>query len=71
MEKNEISGPFIKLDQLLKFSGIAGDGGHAKALIAEGMVFVNGEAETRRGRKIKDGDFVTVGEHGLHVHSKN
>lgn len=51
-EKIQISTPFIKLDQFLKFSGTVADGSDAKYLIAEGFVKVNGETETRRGRKL-------------------
>ena len=53
-----IATEYIKLDSLLKLSGIAQTGGHAKILIAEGEVSVNGVAETRRGRKIRPGDIV-------------
>ena len=48
----------IKLDQFIKLTGIVGTGGQAKALIQSGAVQVNGEPETRRGRKLKPGDIV-------------
>jgi ribosome-associated protein len=48
----------IKLDQFLKLTGAVGTGGQAKALIQGGEVRVNGEVETRRGRKLKAGDVV-------------
>lgn len=48
----------IKLDQFLKLSGIVGTGGQAKPLIQGGEVRVNGQVETRRGRKLKAGDVV-------------
>ncbi len=48
----------IKLDQFLKLTGAVGTGGQAKAMIQGGEVLVNGEAETRRGRKLKPGDVV-------------
>ena len=48
----------IKLDQFIKLTGIVGTGGQAKALIQGGAVQVNGEVETRRGRKLKPGDVV-------------
>ena len=51
---------FIKLDQFLKWQGIAQTGGEAKIIIKQGMVEVNGEEETRRGRKLITGDRVTV-----------
>ncbi|MCA9801118.1 MAG: RNA-binding S4 domain-containing protein [Cyanobacteria bacterium HKST-UBA02] len=46
----------IRLDQLLKFHGIAASGGAAKHMIQGGNVKVNGEVETRRGRKLRTGD---------------
>lgn len=50
----------IKLDQFLKFVGVASTGGEAKLMIQDGDVKVNGETETRRGRKLVTGDSVTV-----------
>lgn len=50
----------IKLDQFLKLTGIARTGGQAKMLVQTGMVLVNGKVEMRRGRKLVDGDCVTV-----------
>lgn len=47
---------FIKLDQALKFSGIAETGGHAKELIEKGAVRVNGEVCVTRGKKLFPGD---------------
>lgn len=62
MAKKEISitTEFIKLDALLKFSGLAFTGGEAKLLIQEGNVLVNGEICTMRGKKIRSGDTVSV-----------
>lgn len=54
--------PYIKLDQFLKWQGLTESGGTAKIVIGEGAVQVNGEVETRRGRKLRDGDRVTLGE---------
>lgn len=51
---------YIKLDALLKFSGIAETGGEAKEIITEGVVKVNGEACLARGKKIRPGDLVDV-----------
>lgn len=53
---------YIKLDQFLKWQGIAQTGGEAKIIIKQGMVEVNGEEELRRGRKLVTGDRVTVAE---------
>lgn len=47
---------FIRLGQLLKATGIAENGADAKGLILDGLVKVNGETETRRGRKLYPGD---------------
>ncbi len=58
MEKTDIKTDFIKLDSLLKFAGLTGTGGEAKYVISEGMVKVNGEVCTLRGKKIRPGDRV-------------
>lgn len=52
--------PFIKLDALLKLCGAASTGGHAKIMVAEGEVRVEGEVCTQRGRKIYPGMKITV-----------
>jgi ribosome-associated protein len=51
---------FIKLDQFLKLAQVTQSGGEAKHLIRSGLVEVNGQVETRRGRKLRDGDTVMV-----------
>ena len=56
----EIRTPFIKLEQLLKLAGLTDTGGFAKELIQQGQVLVNGEGCTMRGKKIRNGDVVTV-----------
>jgi ribosome-associated protein len=56
----EISGDAIRLGQLLKFANLVTDGGEAKALIASGMVRVDGEREIRRGRQVGIGSRVEV-----------
>ncbi len=58
MEKIQIETEFIKLDSLLKFAALVGTGGEAKYVISEGLVEVNGETCTQRGRKIRPGDKV-------------
>ena len=58
MEKISINTEFIKLDALLKFAALVGTGGEAKLAISEGMVKVNGEVCTMRGKKIRPGDTV-------------
>ncbi len=64
-----LRGEHITLDALLKASGLASSGGAAKALIAGGGVRVNGEPEGRRGRKLRVGDVVAVGDGVVHVRS--
>ena len=64
-----LRGEHITLDALLKASGAAASGGAAKLLIAEGGVRVNGEPEKRRGRKLRAGDVVAVGDGVVHVRS--
>ena len=59
--------PFICLDQLLKLRGIATTGGQAKVMIQGGQVRVNGDVETRRGRKLRAGDEVSVGEETIRI----
>lgn len=58
MHEVKISSEFIKLDQFLKWTGVAESGVDAKYLITEGMVKVNGEVEIRRGKKLYPGDTV-------------
>ena len=59
-ERVAIHTEFIKLDQLLKYAGIALTGGEAKEIVAEGAVSLNGELCLVRGKKIRPGDVVTV-----------
>ena len=58
MEKIAVNTEFIKLDALLKFAALVASGGEAKTVIADGMVKVNGEVCTMRGKKIRAGDTV-------------
>jgi ribosome-associated protein len=62
-----LRGETITLDALLKATGLAGSGGAAKVLIANGEVRVNGELETRRGRKLRPGDTVALGSARVRV----
>jgi ribosome-associated protein len=59
--------PGTSLGQALKAAGLVGTGGEAKVLIQAGEVSVNGEVETRRGRKLEEGDVVEVGDEGLEI----
>jgi ribosome-associated protein len=55
------------LGQALKAASFVGSGGEAKVLIQAGEVFVNGEVETRRGRRLEQGDVVEVGDERLEI----
>lgn len=59
-EKIAIKTEFIKLDQLLKFSGVADIGSEAKQMVLDGIVKVNGDVCTMRGKKIRPGDLVEI-----------
>ena len=59
MEKIKITTDFIKLESLLKFAALCASGGEAKNVITEGLVKVNGEVCTMRGKKIHPGDTVS------------
>ncbi len=58
MEKILINTEFIKLDALLKYAAAVGTGVEAKNVIADGLVKVNGEVCTMRGKKLRQGDKV-------------
>ncbi len=60
VEKISIKDDFIKLDQFLKYAAVTGTGGESKYMIQEGMVKVNGEVETRRGKKLRSGDKISI-----------
>jgi len=59
-EEVKISTDFIRLDSFLKFKGIAMTGGEAKSFVQDGIVKVNGEVCTARGRKLREGDVVRI-----------
>lgn len=59
MEVIKLREEFIKLGQALKAAGFVESGVEAKEVIQDGLVSVNGEIDTRRGRKLYDGDIVT------------
>ncbi len=65
-----IKDEFIKLGQAMKLSGEADTGVDAKFLIEEGKVKVNNETETRRGRKLYNGDVFSVNNNEITVISK-
>lgn len=58
VEKVVIENEYIRLDDLLKFEGAVSTGGHAKFVIQNGEVALNGEVCTMRGKKLRAGDRV-------------
>ncbi len=60
MEKVYIHTEFIKLQQVLKLAGLIDQGSDVKYYLAEGLVYVNHEKATERGKKIRHGDIVEV-----------
>ena len=66
-KKVKISGEYIKLQDLLKLSGLCQTGGHAKIVINDGEVKVNDEVCTMRGKKLRTGDIVEYDGEKLEV----
>lgn len=60
MHEVPITGEMIRLGQLLKLAGAVDQGGDVRDLLADQLVSVNGETETRRGRQLHRGDVVTL-----------
>ena len=59
--------PGTTLGRALKAAGLVGTGGEAKVMIQAGEVSVNGDVETRRGRRLEEGDVVEVGDEQLEI----
>lgn len=57
-----LHGEFVELNQLLKLTGVCDSGGAGKALVAEGVVAVDGKVELRKTAKIRAGQVVTLGD---------
>ena len=62
MREVEITTEPVELYKILKFEGMASSGGEAKLVIEQGQVFVNGEVETRKRKKIVSGDIIEFGD---------
>jgi Uncharacterized conserved protein len=60
MKEISINTDFIKLDQFLKWTGVAESGAFAKDMILNGSVRVNGQVSTQRGKKLYKGDTVVI-----------
>ena len=71
IEEIVINTEFIKLDQLLKWANFTGSGVEAKMFIQNGEVKVNDAVETRRGKKIYDGDVVEFAGEKVVVRTKH
>lgn len=67
IEEIEISTEYITLGQLLKLTNIFDSGGMIKSFLQEQGAFVNNEHDKRRGRKLYDGDTVTIEEVGTFI----
>ncbi|KAA5826754.1 RNA-binding S4 domain-containing protein [Saccharopolyspora hirsuta] len=67
MREVEIRDDVIRLGQLLKLAGLVEHGAEAKEVLEEGLVQVNGEVETRRGKQITEGDEVALGPETIRV----
>lgn len=59
MQDIRIKDEYIKLEQAMKLAGAVSTGSEAKMAIQSGEVLVNSELETRRGKKLRDGDVFT------------
>jgi ribosome-associated protein len=57
-----ITGEMIRLGQLLKLAGVVDDGAQTRTLIEDGEVSVDGEVDRRRGRQVRPGSLVELGE---------
>lgn len=57
-----VTGEMIRLGQLLKLAGVVDDGSQARTLIEDGEVSVDGEVDRRRGRQVRPGSSVELGE---------
>ena len=66
----ELESEFVELYKILKFEGLSESGGSAKQAIADGLVSVNGEVETRKRKKIRAGDQIDFIDHHIEVVNK-
>lgn len=62
IEKIAIYTEYIKLDSFLKLANISYSGGEAKCMIQDGMVLVNGDVCTMRGKKLHEGDIIQIAD---------
>ena len=67
----ELESEFVELYKLLKFEGLSESGGSAQQAIADGLVSVNGEVETRKRKKIRAGDQIDFIDHHIEIVGKS
>jgi ribosome-associated protein len=67
----ELESEFVELYKILKFEGLSESGGSAKQSIADGLVSVNGEIETRKRKKIRAGDQIDFIDHHIEIVGKS
>ena len=65
--KFKLEDEYIQLQNVLKVCGLVDSGAMAKNIIQDGLVKVNGEVETRRGKKIRQGDVVTIFDESIEI----
>ncbi len=66
----QLNSEYVELNQLLKMTGLCDSGGQGKALVAEGVVSVDGQVELRKTAKIRAGSVVTLGDVSIIVVAK-
>ena len=71
MRDVEINQQPVELYKILKFEGMVASGGEAKAAVADGLVKVNGEIETRKRKKIMSGDVIKFGDEIIRIQLKS
>ena len=67
MRNVDITSEPIQLYKILKFEGLVSNGGEAKAAVAEGLVRVNGQTETRKRKQIVSGDIIEFGDERMTI----
>jgi ribosome-associated protein len=67
MRNVDITSEPIQLYKILKFEGLVSNGGEAKAAVAEGLVRVNGQTETRKRKQIVSGDIIEFGDDKMRI----
>lgn len=70
MREVEITKEPVELYKILKFEGMVSSGGEAKSVIAEGLVLVNGQVETRKRKKLVSGDTIEFGNESIRIQLK-